>query len=183
MEAAPGLLGMARYAAVLDLLSPHLEQLDGPEAADLAARACEGMLASGDIGTITQLSQSVFEQIFALLARHRGVVGHQRVVNIEWQPFPALGSDANAPVLHAALAEEPAFFAELASYVYRAATEIAPADEEPQEEQERRPALAHRAYEVLRSWRRCPGVLADGSPSAERCRESVHDARQHLKGQ
>ncbi len=55
----------------------------------------------------------------AALGRHRSVLGEQRLVNLEWQLLPALGFRADAPSLHGALTEQPAFFAELVRYLYK----------------------------------------------------------------
>jgi hypothetical protein len=126
-----------------------------------------------------QLSRHDFQQLFALLARHRDDVGRQRVVHIEWQLFPVLGFDADAPTLHAALTEEPAFFAELVSYVFRR-DDTAEDVPENENEREQRRAIATRAFEVLHRWRRCPGVGSDGFIDGERLRAWITAARERL---
>jgi len=128
-----------------------------------------------------------YQRVFGLLGRHRTAVGEQRVVNLEWQFFPALGFDADAPALHEALADHPGFFAELVGYVYK--RDPAPAeddqatgddaeqvgadvDDEPESplDAEQRREFATRAYRLLRSWRRCPGAGPDNRPTQWSCK-------------
>jgi hypothetical protein len=183
LEAARSLAQAGRNAAALDLLAMYVGRVDGVDSADgahVAAEALESLIAGGlDDPELPQLARWDYEQLFGLLGRYRAEIGRQRVVHIEWQLFPALGFDADAPTLHAALAEQPAFFAELISYVFRRDTR----DEEPagdEVEQERRRAFARRASEVLYTWRRCPGVGPDGTFDGDGLIAWVHAARDQL---
>ena len=156
LTAARALIDVGRHAAALDLVILYSEQNETAEAAEVIAEACEGLLAGVDADPeFPQLGRHAFERSFALLARYRDEVGRHRVVRIEWQLFPVLGFDADAPTLHAALAEDPAFFAELVGHAYRPDQSDAA---DPDDEHRR--LLARRAYEVLHTWRRCPGVTA-----------------------
>jgi hypothetical protein len=119
-RAAEGLAGAGRYAAALDMLALYTKRTDTPDAAELVATALEGLLAGGlSDPEMPRLAAHDYRKLFALLSRHRDAVGQQRVVNLEWQLFPLLGFDADAPALHAALSDQPSFFAELVGYVYR----------------------------------------------------------------
>ena len=122
-----------------------------------------------------------FEHLFALLSEHRDDVGRQRVVNLEWQLFPIVGLDADAPTLHRAIVEDPALFSQLVVYCFKPATSPEPEDGAAPEEVERKRAVASRAYEVLRSCRRCPGVTADGQVDATALLSWINDARAQLQ--
>jgi hypothetical protein len=183
VDAARSLAQIGRNAAALDLIAMYVGRgggVDSVDAAMVAAAALESLIAGGlDDPELPQLARWDYEQLFGLLGRYRAEIGGQRVVHIEWQLFPALGFDADAPTLHAALAEQPTFFAELVSYIFRRDTR----DEEPsadEGDQERRPALARRAFEVLHTWRRCPGVRPDGSLDRDGLTAWVHAARDQL---
>lgn len=187
LQAVRGLLGAHRYAASIDLMALYEEKVDFPEAAQLAATALQGLLAGGLTDPeLPRLSSHDYETVFALLARHRDAVGTRWVLNLEWQFFPALGFEANAPALHTALADDPAFFAEMVAYLYRRddgaeghAGETADDTGAP----EQRRLFATRAFEVLRSWRRCPGAGPDGVVDPDRLRAWVADARSRLSAE
>ncbi|WNV84872.1 hypothetical protein [Umezawaea sp. Da 62-37] len=177
--AAVGLLGVRRYAAVVDLVSLHAEEIDSIEVAELAATACEGMLVEPPSAPeMHMLSEYDFQRVFAMLARHRDTIGHQRIATLEWHLFPFLGFQAEAPTLHATLSDEPSFFVELVCRVYRRDDEDRTELHVENEERER---MATRAFEVLRSWRRCPGVSADGTVDLGSLRVWTVDARERLR--
>jgi len=180
LAAARALTEAGRHAAALDLIALYEKRADSPEAAEIVAKAFEGLLAGGqEDPEVARLSRHEFERLFALLSRHRDTVGRHRVINIEWQLFPALGFQADAPTLHAALAEDPAFFVELVGYVYRPGKESEDTEGDDGEGEQRR-LMAGRGYEVLRTWRRCPGVRADGTIDADALRAWATEARERL---
>lgn len=197
LEAARGLLSAKRYAAVIDLMGLYERKVDSAEGAELTAQACEGILAAESTDPeLRRLSSNDFERAFALLARHRDSVGQQRIINIEWQFFPALGYQAQAPSLHTALSEQPQFFAELVRHLYRSddgpdVTDVETSDPSDagggpsvervaNETSGARRALASRAFEVLRSWRTCPGLTADGTVNYSGLADWVSAARAQL---
>lgn len=181
LPAARFLTDARRYAAALDLLTLYGTQADSADGAQIAVAALEGLIATRlEDPEVSRLNRYGFEQVFALLARHRDIVGRERIMHIEWQLFPALGFDADAPTLHQTLAEEPALFAELVSYAYRRASD----DEESSQENvgsDNDHATAKRAYEVLHTWRRCPGIGADGTIDEVLLREWLTEARELLR--
>ena len=181
LEAARGLISADRHAAALHLISLYERRTgadDTAEAGEVAATACEGLLARGladpELG---RLAPYGFERVFDLLARHRDTVGRRRVVHLEWQLFPALGFDADAPTLHQVLAEDPSFFAELVAHAYRPDKDSGEGDGDDTED---RRAVAQRAHEVLHSWHRCPGTGPDEVVSLSDLRAWVTDARSQL---
>jgi hypothetical protein len=190
-EAAGSLTQMGRHAAALDLLAMyltmHAEFLDSADTAQIAAQALESLIADGiDDPEFSRLEQWDFERLFALLGKYRDQIGAQRVLHIEWQLFPVLGLDADAPTLHAALAEQPIFFAELVSTAFGPDTKAPRPDRDQQppgdeSERKRRSMLALRAWEVLDKWRRCPGVRSDGSLGSDALVQWVGAAREQLR--
>ncbi|ADX74570.1 hypothetical protein Asphe3_34680 [Pseudarthrobacter phenanthrenivorans Sphe3] len=181
LAVAASLIEVGRNAAAIDFLMLYSKEIDTVEGADVAAKAAEALLAEGlDDPEFKRLRRYTFKSLFALLASHRDTVGRQRVVHIEWQFFPILGFDPKVPTLHAALSEDPAFFAELVSYTYRRDD----ADEENDTRltdlsEDRRRALARHAFDVLNSWRRCPAATTEGVDEGE-LREWVKGARDNL---
>lgn len=180
VEAARNLVSVGRYTAALHLISLYSKQSDSVEAAQVAATACEAFLASDlEDPEIQSLSEYDFRHIFALLARYRDALSQQRVAYLEWQMFPALGFEAKAPILHATLLEDPAFFAELVSRIYKPEGEDDSPDRDGPDFEQRR-LIATRAYEVLYSWRQCPGIGPDGTVSLDLLRAWVTKARSRL---
>lgn len=208
-QAAAGLMSAGRHAAVLALMSLYSAQVDSPEGAELAASACEALLAAGRPDPeLNALSSHDFQTVVTLLHRHREVLGRRRLVNIEWQLFPALGFEADAPALQEALADDPAFLAEIVELVWPSdqdlSSEAEPSttttgdgssraddgdgdgsgsggdDDGDDDAQTVRRAKALRAYEVLHSWRRVPGAGPDGVIDVQRLEDWVDQARSLL---
>lgn len=178
LEAARSLTKVGRYAAALSLLLLYEEQSNSAEGAEIAARALESLLASGcEDPEIGLLNQHDFEQLFALLSQYSEALGKQRLVLLEWQFFPALGFKANAPTLQAALAEDPAFFAEMVGYVYRRGDHQGLGESGAELQR----AMAKRAFEVLQTWRLCPGMQEDGTLDEARLFQWVIAARERLR--
>ena len=80
---------------------------------------------------------------------------------IEWNFLPWLNrfSPGSPVMLEKRLASDPAFFAEVVRLVFRSEKDTQD-DAKPDEQ---RNNLARNAYRLLSEWRRCPGILADGS--------------------
>ncbi|MEU5655030.1 hypothetical protein ABZ802_05345 [Streptomyces sp. NPDC047737] len=178
-EAARSLLTAGRPAAALDLILLYDCAGDSAVAAGIVVTGLEDLVANGfsdpEIGRLS----SHFQELFALLARHHENVGRQRILSLEWQLFPVLGIDAEAPVLHKTLVEDPEAFVELVTWAYRPHT---PDEEDVQDavEQEKRRNIASRAYGVLNALHTCPGLAADGSLDRVALRAWVVAARAEL---
>ena len=80
---------------------------------------------------------------------------------IEWNFLPWLDrSFSESPVtIEKQLASDPVFFAEVVSLVFRSKKD----NQDDVKPDEQRKNLARNAYTLLTEWRRCPGILADGS--------------------
>ncbi|GID29127.1 hypothetical protein [Paractinoplanes brasiliensis] len=182
LEAARSLTAVGRPAAALHLLVLYRNRCNTAEAAEIAADALDVLIASGrEDPEFATLRDHDFREVIALLADHRDTIGAQRLLTIEWQLFPVLGFEADAPALHGALAEDPALFVELVRYAFKGeGIELDENESEGDEPEPARQDRALRAYEVLHDWRRCPGVRADGTLDADRLRQWVDDARARL---
>ncbi|PRY41706.1 hypothetical protein CLV43_105464 [Umezawaea tangerina] len=181
-HAAENLLDIGRIAAALDMIALYSNKVTSLEVAEIATRACEALLAQ-EISEpeMERLSAHDITSILSLLNLHKESLGTSRVAYIEWQLFPALGSHPQVSILHEALQEDPAFFAELVSRVYRATGEDRPTDEEDSPELQQRRILAERAYEVLNSWEQSPGIGVDGIVETELLNSWVNKAREYLR--
>jgi hypothetical protein len=177
------LLDAGRPAAALDLLLLYVRKGDNrAEAAEIAASGLEALLNKGpNDPELSILSRHHFEQLFALLTEYRDEIGHQRVVNLEWHLFPIVGLEADAPSLHRAIVEDPKFFVELVVSCFKPATSQEQEEAVDPHDVERKRAVAARAYEVLSTCRRCPGVTGDNQLDPKSLRTWVNAARTQLQ--
>ena len=113
-EVAAALLEVDRPAAALDMIRIYNPESGNVEIAEIVANSLE-RLARGGLNDpeLARLDMHVFERLFALLAQYRDHIGVLRITLLEWNFFPALGFDTDAPTLHPVLAENPEFFVEL----------------------------------------------------------------------
>jgi hypothetical protein len=93
------------------------------------------------------------------------------LVELEWAYFQALEHTRVPSALYLALADDPTFFVELVTRVYRGKSQ------RRRNLDEHETALAHRAWEVLDSWRIPPGQRDDGTIDAEVLQAWVRQAR------
>ncbi|SCK05794.1 hypothetical protein [Streptomyces sp. WMMB 322] len=179
LDAARSLLSAGRPAAALDLILMYDREGDSAEAAEVVVTGLEDLIAARlsdpEIGRLS----SGFQNLFALLARHHEHVGRERILNLEWQLFPALGFEAEAPILHKTLVEDPGAFVDLVTRSFRPSTNAEEDVEDPVEQENRR-NIASRAYDVLRALRTCPGLTADGNLDPVALRTWVMAARAEL---
>lgn len=182
-EAAWALLDAGRPAAALDLLLLYMRRDDNrAEAAEIAASGLEALLDRGpNDPEFSILDGHQFERLFALLSEHSDELGHQRVVNLEWHFFPIIGLEADAPSLHRAIVEDPGFFVELVVSCFKPATSPQQEESDDLDELERKRAVAARAYDVLRTCQRCPGVTDNSQVDPAPLRSWVTSARTQLE--
>lgn len=122
-------------------------------------------------GTATDESESaihtyhVIEIIKMLQADPQ--INEDDLFKIEWAFLPLLKSNNNAQpkILEKKLSEEPQFFIEVIRSVYRSKNQ-----DNEQELDETKKSIALNAWELLHEWKRPPGMLDDGSFSAETLR-------------
>ena len=101
---------------------------------------------------------------------------HGRVARLEWLLIPVLRWHQRSPdALHQLLAEDPEFFLEVLSLVYRAeGTEPAKLDGDAEHR-------ASSAYSVLSSWRVVPGQDGDGRIDGARLQAWLEEAEPLLR--
>ena len=113
--------------------------------------------------------QNIAHEVFGLLDRLQRdpQIDQDQVAMLEWQLVPFIDVGQYQPnALFSKLARDPGFFVELLELIYRAE------GDEPRRQMDARAAqAASRAYELLHSWHRPPGVGGDGHPS----RQSLED--------
>jgi len=179
------LIGAGRLGAALWLLEVYAKrQGSGEEHLYLLmATALEGLLiADAADSDVRALSQHDFHEIFELLEQHRDSVGEDRLASLEWAFLPALGFEPTVPSLHVRMAEDPAFFLEIVSTVYRARSGEEENEESLSEEDaEKRRRRATNGYHLLSSWARPPGLGDDGFLDPSRLEEWVGEARRLLQ--
>jgi hypothetical protein len=172
--AARALLDASRPAAALDLIHLYRQDTGDAEMAEIVADGLEAILRLDQQDPELHMLQGSFDELFALLARHRGHLGQQRLVTLEWHFFPALRHDDEAPSMHAEILSNPRFFVELVCAAFKSESGAAEG-----EEQDR--AFATRAYSVLYRFKKCPGSLPDGSVDVDELRRWFTDATEALK--
>ena len=98
---------------------------------------------------------------------------------IEWNFLPWLNRfSAGSPVtLENRLASDPAFFAEAVALVFRSKNDEKK-DTEPDKQKQ---YLVRNAYRLLTEWRRCPGMLANGSFDVDAFNTWINQARRITK--
>lgn len=179
-EVATNLLDVGRYAMALDFLEMYIRRSDQEQEASLVLLVVRGLqsLLLAEDGEIAVLSEWDFEQLFEILESHRPDLGDETVAQLEWGFLPALGIEPNAPALHAAMAQNPNFFVEVLSTVFRrrSARDDANEESEPMDQ-----ARATNAYRLLSSWAKPPGLQEDGSFAGDGLRAWVREVQPLLR--
>jgi hypothetical protein len=177
------LLAANRPKAALEFLAIY-QGGDSDERAELMAEGLEQLLASQHHDAeAALLDEYELMQVFSHIADSS--LSIDRIAKLEWAYLPAFGYDASPPTLSRYLAENPAFFVEVISRVYRPRTpdnsegEGSAGDQELEPTDQQR-AIATNAYRLLSQWRAVPGLRPDGSLDHETLSSWVADARRML---
>ncbi len=176
-------IGRPVAAIMLNLLYSAQKPADD-ELAELLTTALETLLAMDEPDPeVKVMDAHDLERVFEVLAEHRGTLGAQRVVALEWQLMPISSLDSVAPSIHAELSANPSFFVELLAVCFRGASETSDreldgGDDEQAAEGAR--ANAMRAWDVLRGFRQVPGVDESGALDIETLRTWIVEARDSL---
>jgi hypothetical protein len=176
-ESATRMLDVGRPGAALQLLSLYAEDEEAVSAehAGIAADALDALLKAEDpVPEIQDLRQYGLERMFRFLEAHRDAIGADRVARLEWAYLGALGHDPRVPSLHQALADDPAFFVQVISAIYRAN------GDEPTEVSDEQRNIAENAYRLLSSWSTLPGRTSDGGVDPASLKAWVHAALEQL---
>jgi len=174
-EAVAGLLAAGRPYAAADLAA--FEGQVDPETVtgELAAEVLEQA-----VGTPTEhdspSSRFGSSAGFLLDVMASSTCDEGRLARLEWALMPALRWHRRNPAaLHQLLAEDPGFFVEMLSLVYRAE------GIEPEEVDEEAVHRASAAYSVLSSWRTVPGRDRDGRIDGARLQGWLGDTELRLR--
>ncbi|WP_246174988.1 XRE family transcriptional regulator [Bradyrhizobium paxllaeri] len=134
---------------------------------------------TGDMNEATMFQHYVAEILQNL--DERGDVDSNALIRIEWDYLPILArSRRPAKVLMKALSEQPSFFIEILSVVFKATEESGVVDAEP-ENPERARAVASHAYRLLEQWDRLPGTRDDGTIDSTALESWIKEARSLAK--
>lgn len=169
-ETGRRLIGVGRSSTAIHLLVLYASRSNDadPALASLAADALDALLEAGESDPeIRGLRHYDLESVFGFLEKHRDLVGADRVARLEWGFLPALGLEPTVPSLHQALADDPSFFVEVLSAIYRRHSDP-PREVTPEEQQ-----LGTNAYRLLSSWDRPPGLKEDGTLDGDALRNWI----------
>lgn len=167
------LVEFGRPAAALDLLALYgRRQGTDVTYAEAVLSAFESLIDHPDDHGLRQLSQYDVDTLLKIVAANRHDLGVERAVRVEWYFLPMLGYDPDAQTLHHTLAEDPRFFVEVLSMVFRPRS-----DDEPDEPSEQAKGAAENAYRLLHSWSTCPAIDDQREVALDRLREWVSTAR------
>lgn len=180
LQVARRLREVGRNAASVAFLSLYSRRTDSYEFARAITEGLEELMENPDadpeIGTLREYD---FDLLMKAIANHRDQLGRDRVVRLEWFFLPALGFDPDAHNLHRALAEDPDFFVQMITLMYRPAGQTIEERPAPSEGERR---AAENAFRLLHSWRTCPGTDESGSLDEAALRSWVGEARRLLAG-
>lgn len=155
--AARRLIGVGRNKTALELLNLYSRKEQDVEFAELIATGLENLLEQ-DAPDVGRLDRHDILQLFEFLQSSEPQ--WQRVARLEWSYASALDFEGRLTTLHRLMSEDPAFFVELISRVFRASDE--PHDDDA-EVPEGTVQIATNAYRVLSHWRYPPGLTSGGT--------------------
>ena len=196
-EVGWNLIDAGRPSAAILLNTLYLREGSADEElAELLTSSLEAILAAKEPDPeFRDLHGHQLEEVFNVLALHRGSLGLGRVVALEWQFLPVSSLDGHAPTLHAEIKSNPNFFVELIVAGFRAASDskkhstsepasatgdVLDEEEIVNNDVERQRSIASRAWEVLRSNDQVPGVDESGKLDAHELRRWIDVARDLL---
>ncbi len=133
------------------------------------------------LDTPLMIKQVDYYEVIELIKRLQKTpdVDQETLFKIEWNFLPWLDQfSSGSPVtLESRLASDPDFFAEIIKLVFRSQNP----EKEEAEPDEQKQNLADRAYDLLVAWKRCPGMLADGSFDVDSFNNWINEARRITK--
>jgi excisionase family DNA binding protein len=149
----------------------HERQQDHAPDVDQVIAVLEAALRTGsaDRGRGASLEYEVGQLLDYL--EKRGV-DSAVLARLEWSYFRMLEYTREARALYDALGQDPKFFVDLVSLVYRAKNAPPPSDRDEDDV-----AMAQNAWAVLHKWRRPPGTDAQGKIDGDHLRAWVRRAR------
>lgn len=175
LTAARGMLGVGRSAHALDMLGLYARDEVSLEFAEVIATGIEELLKTGSAEDFQVLQTWDYERLFAALDAFAKDLGVNRVIGLQWNLFPVLGYDPPTTTLHHYLAENPEFFVQMVTILYK------PKSEETREaHQSASQEVLQRAYHLLDSWKTIPGLKPDKTLDMDFLRQWIAEATEQL---
>jgi transcriptional regulator with XRE-family HTH domain len=154
-------VGRARHALALADRNGKVDLSSGL-LIDLLQQAASQPVDNDVSGNDATMLQYHVAEILALLDE-RHDVDRKTLVMLEWNYLQLLEHSSRPPkVLLHALSEDPAFFIQMVSAVFRPAADSGVVEDQPADAEQAR-AVAHQAYSLLGLWNRLPGTREDGT--------------------
>jgi hypothetical protein len=173
------LIDYKRFASAIYEASHHVEKIDS----ELLIEVLQKMLKNEPEPNVRLDSYNV-EHIFDELEK-RGGIEDSIMIPLEWMYMPILGSsygDTKTPRLSRAMADDPLFFMQVLSLLYK--PEVAEENEEAEQIQDddleklSKRSMAEQAFSLLYHWRTVPAVGPDGVIDEEKLKSWVHTVRE-----
>ncbi len=176
-----GLRSVGRVGAALDLLAMCLPKEDDHELAELVADSLQHFLDQGGQDSEVNPQDYDFVRLFEYMDRS---LPAERIAGLEWSYLTALEHSDRSFALHRIMADNPDFFVDLITKVFRERDEEAEARGEEEKERpeptETERKIGFNAYRLLDSWKAMPGLTEAGQVDPEELRLWVTRARQEL---
>jgi hypothetical protein len=172
------LIEYKRFASAIYEVSHHVEKIDS----DLLIEVLEKLLKNEPEPNVRLDSYNV-EHIFNELEK-RGGIEDSVMIPLEWMYMPILGSsygDTKTPRLCKAMADDPLFFMEVLSLLYK--PEVAEGNGEAEKNGDNdsetltKRSMAEQAFSLLYHWKTVPAVAKDGVLNEEKLQSWVHTVR------
>jgi cation transport regulator ChaC/SOS response regulatory protein OraA/RecX len=178
---ARGLTSVGRFAAAVDLLAMLVPDEGDSELADLIAGVLERSIQSGNADREVAPAEHDYVRLFNYMDKSLPI---ERIARLEWQFLPALEHSSRDFALHRAMSDDPNFFVELVSRVFRPSDDRDgrmmnddSVDEKQPEPDETTRTVTLNAYRLIDSWKSLPGMGADGTLDDSKLRTWVETAR------
>jgi hypothetical protein len=174
-EAARRLISFGRFGRAADLLAMFAH--NSPVDPVLVVEALKGILESGAGSDVINPNLGYDLTVLLEQVENAQSVDKAEIARLEWGFLPLLEHSRHPRALHEALAQDPAFFAELIKLVFRGENDSAN-DGEQTSDADR--ARWSRAYSLLHSWRTVPGSSENRPVNAKVLMDWVSRARELL---
>ena len=177
-EAISELLNYKRPYVALDLVTYRDRQGESEETSETVLIEILEQIAQsinhGEISSDRTMFQYHLAKVFKKLAASPNV-DQEKFLKLEWIFLPLFEYSEYKPVaLQQELRQNPKFFAEILTWIFKAEDETKRSPETITEEERDR---GHNAYELLNIWHRIPGLQDDGKIDSAQLRQWIIEAR------
>jgi hypothetical protein len=167
------LMDVKRYFTSLDVASLLKNELPPEFIAELLRKAA----TQESVDDFIKIHPLNIEDLFKVLDQSKEIT-KDTIAELEWLYLHILAEvDSSRPprVLHQKLSEEPEFFAEVISYLYKPQNMTKEEEKLPDELEQQRAELA---WKLLNTWKIVPGSESNGKIKYDKLNEWVNKARQ-----